>query len=265
MKADRYNRYRIGSYLLMGFGALLLFAALFMDIWEFTHYMLLMLSSTCFIGGVFLFVLGRDEPLNSKFVNRLSTQGISTLGQIIRDQCNYGTALILPTDSKEGRIMQSIPTLNSNGRPARGGHEFVYCDGGTRTLIVPLAAPILEDLKRDNDLTLPSEYSLLMGAIREVCEDTLSVTDRMDIQREGDRVVFTLHNYLLYSGCASLHAASPEFCVLCPCSICSLIACMLAEGLGCGVSLTRTVLDNADRSLRVELSCAFAKETLLPA
>lgn len=265
IKAGRPNNYRIGSYLLISFAALLLMVALFANIWEFTHYILIMVGSTCFIGGVLLFVLGRDEPVNVKFIGRLSTQGISTLGQIIRDQNNHGTALFLPADSREGRVMQSVTAPVSPEIPASEGNGFVYCNGGSRTLITPLASPLLDDLKHDYGLTLPSDYSLLMRAIKELCEETLSITDRMDIRREGDRVILTLHNYLLYSGCASLHATSPGLCTLCPCSICSLIACMIAEGLGCEVSLNRTVLDDTDRSLRVELSCAFAKDTPLPA
>jgi len=95
-----------------------------------------------------------------------------------------------------------------------------YHNGSTGTLSLPLAGSILNTLKRDNDPTLPSNYSPLVGAIREVCEDLLSITDRVDMRRAGDKVTFMLHNYLLLPGCASLQEVSPESCSLCPCSIC---------------------------------------------
>ncbi len=264
MKTDGHNNYRIGAYLLIGFAALLLLAALFANVWEFTHYILLMLCSTCFIGGTFLFVLGKDEPVNAKFVSHLSMQGLSTLDHVIRDLGGYGAAIFLPPDSEDGKVMQFVPT-QPNCRPFLGdGGGFAYHNGITGTLGPPLAGPILDDLKRDNDLILPSDYSLLMGAIREVCEDLLSITDRVSIRREGDTVTFDLHNYLLLPGCASLREASPEFCVLCPCSICSLIACMIAEGLKCEVSLNQVTLDDTGRSPCMRIQYTLTTEADVP-
>lgn len=260
-----YNHYRIGSYLLIGFAPLLILAAILTDPQEYMQSPFLMLSATCFIGGGFLFALSGDKPIDARLAGRLSVQGIPALGHIIRDMGGSGPAVFLPPESEGGRVMQFTSTRSDYRSFATEGDGFAYHNGSTGILTPPLAAPLLDDLKNDNDLALPKDYSLLMGAIREVCEETLSVTEWMDIQREGDRVIFTLHNYLLFSGCASLHAESPEFCMLCPCSICSLIACMIAEGLGCEVSLNRTALEDADHSIRVELSCAFAEKSPLPA
>jgi hypothetical protein len=265
MTMNGYNHYRIGSYLLIGFAPLLILAAVLTDPQEYMQSPFLMLSATCFIGGGFLFALSGDKPIDARLAGRLSVQGIPTLGHIIRDMGGSGPAVFLPPESEGGSVTQFTSTRSDYRSFAAEGGGFTYHNGSTGILTPPLAAPLLDDLKNDSDLALPKDYSLLMGAIREVCEETLSVTEWMDIRREGDRVIFTLHNYLLFSGCASLHAESPEFCMLCPCSICSLIACMIAEGLGCAVSLNRTALDDADRSLRVELSCAFAEKTPLPA
>lgn len=259
MEMDEYRRYRIGSYLLMGFASLLLLAALLTDQWRHLQTPLLMLGVTCFTGGVFLFVLGGSRSVDARLAGRLSLQGIPILGRIIRDLGGYGAAVFLPPESPEGEVMQFIPTQPAC-RPLLGdGGGFAYHDGNTGTMTHPLAAPVFEDLKRDNELTLPSEYSLLMGAVREVCEDVLSVADRVDISREGDTVIVTLHNYLLFPGCAGLRKESPEVCMLCPCSICSLIACMIAEGLRCEVSLNCVTLDDSGRS-----PCMRVRYTLKP-
>jgi hypothetical protein len=254
MEAKGHKNYRIGSYLLIGFASLLLLAALLPKGWDYVQGLLLILSTTCFIGGAFLFALGGDEVIEARLAGQLSVQGIATLRHIVRDQGGSGAAIFLPSDSDDGKVVQFIPT-SSQGRPSVGCQDRVtYCNGASRTLVPPLAAPILEDLKRDNALVIPSEYALLMGAIREVCEDLLSVADNVDIQSEGEVVSLKLHNYLLFSGCASLREASPDLCVLCPCSICSLIACMIAEGLKCEVSLNQITLDESDHSLHIEVS-----------
>jgi hypothetical protein len=132
-------------------------------------------------------------------------------------------------------------------------------------LLAPLASAMLESLHRDYALDLPSEPRLLMGAVREVCEDVLPVARRVDAWRNDGTFTFTLHQYLLFPGCVTRREASPECCSLCPCSICSLIACMMAEGLRCGISLNRVDLDTSDRSLRVELFCIPENEIPVPA
>jgi len=256
MVAKRCKHCRIGSYLLIGFAALLLCAVIFSDP-QYMQNPLLMMSATGFIGGVFLFALSGDESVDARLASRLSLQGISALGGIIRDLGGSGTAVFLPPDGDGGKVMQFIPTQPAC-RPLLGdGGGFSSHNGNTGTLSHPLAASLLEDLKRDDALVLPSEYGPLKSAIQEVCEDLLLVADRVDVRREGGTVIVNLHNYLLFAGCASLREISPEFCMLSPCSICSLIACMLAEGLACEVSLDGVTLDDKAGTRRVEIRYAL--------
>ena len=261
VKMNGHNHYRIGSYFLIGLAALFVLAALLTDPQGYLESPILMLSATSFIGGFFLFALGADESINAGLASQLSMQGIPALNHIIRDMGGYGAATFLPPDSEDGRVMQFVPT-RPNCRPYLGdGGGFAYHNGSTGTLSPPLTGSILDTLKRDNDLTLPSNYSPLMGAIREVCEDLLSITDRVEIRRTDDKVTFTLHNYLLLPGCASLREVSPESCSLCPCSICSLIACMIAEGLKCEVNLDQVTLDDTGRSPRMDIQYTLTPGT----
>jgi len=258
-----HNHYRIGSYLLIGFAALLALVTVLTE--EPQWYLespLLMLSVSAVIAGIFLFALGGDESIDARLAGRLSMQGIPALGHIIQDLGGYGAATILPPGGQDGRVMQFIPTRPDRGATiAMDGGGFAYRNGSTGTLGTPLAAPLLEGLKRENGLTLPGEDNLLMGAIREVCEDLISVAERVEIKREGNTMTFYLHNYLLLPGCISLREVSPEFCTLCPCSICSLIACMIAEGLKCEVSLDQVTLDDTGRSSRMNIQYTLTTGT----
>ncbi|MDV2481662.1 hypothetical protein F8E02_06515 [Methanoculleus sp. Wushi-C6] len=256
MAADRSKHYRIGSYILVGFAVLLFVAVLFADPRRMES-PTLMLSASSFIAGVFLFALDGDASIDARLASRLSLQGISALGGIIRDLGGSGAAVFLPPDGDGGKVMQFIPTQPAFRSVLGDGGGFACHDGSTGTLSRPLAAPILEDLKSSDALVLPSEFGPLMGAVREVCEDLLSVADRVTVKRESDTVLVSLHNYLLYPGCASLRETSPEFCMLSPCSICSLIACMIAEGLACEVSLAGVTLDDAAGSRRMEIRYAL--------
>lgn len=264
MKAHGYNRYKTGSYLLIGFALLLALAAWLTDPGRYLQSPLLMLSATGFIGGIFLFALDGEPAVSARMASRLSMQGIPVLDRIIREQGCSGPAIILPPGGEGGRVMQFIPA-RSSCRPLTENRSGLTCyNGNTGILGPPLAGPLLDDLKRDSDLTLPGEEILLMGAVREVCEDLLSVADRVDARREGNSIIFNLHNYLLLPACVALREERDGFCTLCPCSICSLIACMLAEGLNCAVSLHQVTLDGTDRSTCMRLHYTLAAGTGVP-
>jgi len=264
MTINEYNHYRAGAYLLIGFAPLLILAALLTDPRGYLQSPFLMLSATCFIGGILLFALGGGDSVDARLASRLSMQGILALGDIILDLGGDGAAIFLPPENDGGRVMQFIPirSICSSYQGDRGG--FAHHSGSVGTLNPPLAATILDDLKRDNDLILPREYSLLMGAIREVCEDLLSVTDRVEVRRKGDTVTLDLHNYLLLSACTHRREVSPASCMLCPCSICSLIACMIAEGLGCEVSLSQVALDETARPPLMRVHYTLTKGAGMP-
>jgi len=243
-----YITYKAGSYVLIGVASLLLIAGLLTDRWYYTHYTLLMLGLTGMFGGAFLFTIGRDERVAAQHPDQLSPQRLS-------GQDDHGAAVYLPPDCAGGKVMQFIPADAACRSPAGETDESDYHSGRRGTLIVPQACAVLEDLKRENSLILPREYSLLMGAVREVCEDLLVIADRVDAKREGNVVALQLHNYRFFQNCASHHRKSPGSCILCPCTTCSLLACMVAEGLSSEVRLNRAALDDSDCSLHIELSC----------
>ena len=245
MKIKEYNHYRAGAYLLTGFAPLLILAALLTDP-RGTCKALSHAERPVLSGNPPLCARGGDS-VDTRLASRLSMQGILALGDIILDLGGDGAAIFLPPENDGGRVMQFIPIRSTCRSYQADGGGFTHHSGSVGTLNPPLAATILDDLKRDNDLILPREYSLLMGAIREVCEDLLSVTGRVEVRRKGDTVTLDLHNYLLLSACTHRREVSPASCTLCPCSICSLIACMIAEGLGCEVSLSQVALDETAR------------------
>ena len=260
----RYDRYRLGSFILICFAVLLLSAVLLADPFGVMQNPLTLLSATSFIGGAFLFALGGGRSVDARLANWLSMQGVSTLGSIIHDLGGHGAAVFLPPNGEVGEVMQFIPTQPPSQSLLGDGGGFACHNGITGALYRPLAGPIIEILKREDGLTLPSEYSLLKVAVREVCEDILSVADWVDMKQEGDTVTFTLHNYLFFPGCASLREGSSKFCALCPCSICSLLACMVAEGLKSEVCLDQVILDDTSRSHSMQISYILKKSEGVP-
>jgi len=252
----REKKSRAPAYSFMLFGSLLLALALLTDQPIDVRYILILVGATGFFSGGFLVALGSDRPVEAGLAGEIAAGGALATGTLVHALGGRGNAIFLPPDNEHDRVMQWIPAPASGGMAVMGpGSIFVHRNGIQGIRITPLAGSLVARLKGEYGLVLPAESGLMTGAIREVCEDVLPVARRVDAHTDGDRFVVMLHGYQLSSGCASVHASSPERCLLCPCSTCSLIVCMIAEGLGREVVLERIVLDSAGRSLRVELSC----------
>jgi hypothetical protein len=145
-----------------------------------------------------------------------------------RDSLTY----YLPPEREGDTVLQFVPesTLMQGkeqvdvayigGRPVRGRY------------LVPSGMQLFEMLKRSYALRLPVREEAVLTAIQEVCEDVIEVADRVIPARREGYILIELQNYRLISICTDLKADFPVCCRVHPCPICSLIACMLAEGLG---------------------------------
>jgi hypothetical protein len=67
-------------------------------------------------------------------------------------------------------------------------------------------------------------------------------------------MTITLHGYRLFSGCSEIQSVSPKICTMSPCPTCSLIACIIAQGLQHQTSPEQVFLDAGDRSISLIVS-----------
>jgi hypothetical protein len=188
-----------------------------------------------------------------------SARGISA--RTLQEALNAGESRdcrALPTDSmtyyvppeREGDpVMQFVP---ATATASPGNAQDVAYIGGKSVrgqYVVPSGMQLLELLKRSYSLRLPVREGDVLTAIQEVCEDVIEVADRViPVRREG-YVLVELQNYRLLSICTELKQDFPVCCRVAPCPICSLIACMLTEGLGLTCSLEHVHVEPEARSI----------------
>ena len=162
-----------------------------------------------------------------------------------RDSMTY----YLPPEREGDSVIQFIPASATasgqesadvayiGGRPIRGQYRE------------PSGMQLFEMLKRSYSLRLPVREEAVLTAIQEVCEDVLEVADRViPVRREG-YILIELQNYRLLSICTDIKQDFPVCCRVHPCPICSLIACMLTEGLGLTCSLEHVHIEPDARSI----------------
>ncbi len=131
----------------------------------------------------------------------------------------------------------STEVVSIGGRPVRGHFQ------------VPTGTQLFELLKRSYSLRLPVKEEAVLTAIQEVCEDVLEVADRVIPARREGYILVELQNYRLLSICTELKQDFPVCCRVHPCPICSLIACMLAEGLGLTCTLEHVHVEPEMKSI----------------
>jgi hypothetical protein len=198
----------------------------------------------CVFAGVV--VLNSARGISAKTLQQaLNAGGSVDCRALPRDSMTY----YLPPEREGDSILQFVPaTATSSPQQAK---DVAYIGGKAVTgeYRVPSGMQLFEMLKRSYSLRLPVREEDVLTAIQEVCEDVIEVADRViPVRREG-YILIELQNYRLISICTELKQDFPTCCRVAPCPICSMIACMLTEGLGLTCSLEHVHVDREPRSI----------------
>jgi len=206
--------------------------------------------ATSLVGVVCVFagavVLNSARGISAKTLQEaLNVGGSVDCRALPRDSMTY----YLPPEREGDAIMQFIPaSATSSPQESR---DVAYIGGKpvNGAYVVPSGMQLFEMLKRSYSLRLPVREADVLTAIQEVCEDVIEVADRViPVRREG-YILIELQNYRLLSICTELKQDFPVCCRVHPCPICSLIACMLTEGLGLTCSLEHVHVEPDARSI----------------
>ena len=206
--------------------------------------------ATSLVGVVCVFagavVLNSARGISAKTLQEaLNTGGSVDCRALPRDSITY----YLPPEREGDGIMQFVPAPATASPQESKDVAFIGGKSVHGQYRVPSGMQLFEMLKRSYSLRLPVREEDVLTAIQEVCEDVLEVADRVvPVRREG-YVLIELQNYRLLSICTELKQDFPVCCRVHPCPICSLVACMLTEGLGLTCSLEHVHVEPDARSI----------------
>lgn len=203
-----------------------------------------LMGVVCVFAGVI--VLNSSRGISSRTLQEALNAGQTPdCRGISRDSLTY----YLPPERDGEPVRHFVP--ESTRVPWTGRTEVVYIGGRPVRghFQVPSGMQLFELLKRSYSLRLPEREDAILTAIQEVCEDVLEVADHVIPARKEGYVLVELQNYRLLSICTDLKQDFPVCCRVYPCPICSLIACMLAEGLGLACTLEHVHVEPGVRSI----------------
>jgi|GEM_PF-982275 hypothetical protein len=198
----------------------------------------------CVFAGVV--VLNSARGISSRTLQEaLNAGGSPDCRGLPRDSMTY----YLPPEREGDAVLQFVPAP-ATGTPQQAS-DVAYIGGKPvrGQYRVPSGMQLFEMLKRSYSLRMPVREEDVLTAIQEVCEDVIEVADRVIPVRRDGYVLIELQNYRLLSICTDLKQDFPVCCRVHPCPICSLIACMLTEGLGLTCSLEHVHVEPDARSI----------------
>jgi hypothetical protein len=254
VKFPRLNPYYRASLILIGAAVVLITLAMITNQRDITTAAMVLSALVCLVTGIFIATLSSGEPLDIRYVSLLPVQGSINLARVCADLGIPGSAVILPA-GKDGRTrtVQFNPVSDYDGGVVLGD-SFVAGPSAAGLVTLPSGEPLFLELRKHHQLTLPSDPDALLDLIREVSVDLLEVADRVKNERGDRTITVTMEGYRLIGGCLALSTESPRCCSTQPCPVCSLVACLLAEGLGTVVQVERCSPDAERQSVTAVFS-----------
>ncbi|MDK2974034.1 MAG: hypothetical protein PWP08_405 [Methanofollis sp.] len=230
MKISDLNDTYLAAFLLLGAAAAALVTAALTGRGDLTSATLVLAGFGSFIAGVFLLALYKGEPVDPTVAALLPVQGTVGIATLIADLGVQGDAVFMPP-GEDGVPVQVVPVGADLPSSLPAGSSYVTAVDGDAVVMTPLAAPLLDYLRRSCSLEVPSDRDQLCEAIAEIFGGVLEVAGPATARFEGDNLVVDLRNFTLIDGCLAVRKASPKCCTMVGCPICSLAACVAAEGL----------------------------------
>ena len=239
MKFPRLNPYYKAPLVLVAAAVILVAVAILTDRRDLTSAALVISSMVCLITGIFLATFSGSEPLDTRYMSLLSVQGCINLCRVCADLGISGNACFLPA-GKDGRTLtlQFIPVASYDGSPVQGD-SFVATPDAAGLVTVPSGEPLYREIREQEHLVIPKEMPDLAALLSEVGEEVLEIADKVTTRANGPVITVTMEVYRLIGGCLAVSAESPKCCTTNPCPVCSLLACLLAEGTGSIVQVER--------------------------
>jgi hypothetical protein len=235
--------------------AVLLAAGLFVRSDPQASTVLFLLGTSLFVGALFILTIGPAPSVNRSLAGLLPVQGMVQLGRLYRE-LGAGTRVVTIPPYEGRPLPAEFHPVEKGALSHSGFHQVlqeVTMGGQSGFLVDPQGLPLLLMLRDRHRLVLPGEPDALFGAILEVLADILDVADSVESRYSSTRMTLVLQGYALFDGCRTLTRDDPSCCQRVPCPVCSLICCMIAEGLRSPVEIRAITLDNRTRSVSLQI------------
>ncbi|MDD1660477.1 MAG: hypothetical protein LUQ62_04645 [Methanomicrobiales archaeon] len=216
---------------------------------------LIVASLGLFLTGILLLTFSRSLSPDPVVASLLPVQHqLNTASLLSRSGCR-DPALFIPAPEQAGKVMQFHTLSPDAAGPPRSEAGLARHNREPGILLPPACLPLLKELEGRFHLRIPTDPGRLPQVIREVAEETLEIAARVVATGGTEEIRVDLLQFTLYPGCRAARETSPDVCLRNPCTICSLLACLVVRATGKECRIASVDLD--DRSESVYLVISF--------
>ena len=202
--------------------------------------MLLFLAGAAVIAlAVLLYFLSPARFLRAEVADALALSGTENIEKLLTSLMIDARGVHIPS-AETGMTRLLIPvggTPDETGLPGAGGGFFVRPGGSAGGIALEPPGYRLFAYLRGIGATFTPEG--LENELRDALENSLELTGRVEVRREGDEVHVTAGDLANAGMCAAIRKERPGTCTRTGCPVCSLMACAIVEATG-----RRVVIDH---------------------
>jgi hypothetical protein len=218
--------------------------------------MLIMLAGIAVIAlAILLYYLSPARFLRAEVADALALSGVANIEKLLASLLIEARGVYLPS-AQAGSTRLFVPISGEpdlSGLPPATGRLFVTPGAGAGGIMLEPPGYRLLAYMREIGATFTDEG--IENEVKDALENSLELAGRVTVRREGDEVLVSLGDLANAGMCAAVRKENPGICTQTGCPVCSLVACMIAEGTGRMVRIERVsakgkTLDAAFRLVR---------------
>jgi hypothetical protein len=195
--------------------------------------MLLLLAGVAVIAlAILLYFLSPARFLRAEVSDALALSGMANIDKLLASLLVETRGIYIPA-ARAGTTRLFLPV---SGEPAlaslpsaTGGLFVTPGKGAGGIMLEPPGYRLLAYL-REIGATFSDEG--LENDLKDALENSLELASHAAVRREGDEVRVTMGNLANAGMCEAVRKERPGTCTQTGCPVCSLVACMVAEGTG---------------------------------
>jgi hypothetical protein len=209
--------------------------------------MLLMLTGVTVITlAILLYFLSPARFLRAEVADALGLSGMANIEKLLASLMIEARGVYVPA-AQAGSTRLFIPIYGEQdlaGLPVTGSLFVTPGAGAGGVMLEPPGYRLLSYV-REIGATFTGEG--LENEMKDALENSLELAGRVTVRVEGDEVLVSMGDLANAGMCATVRKESPGICTQTGCPVCSLVACMIAEGTGRMVRIER--VSSKDRTL----------------
>jgi hypothetical protein len=194
--------------------------------------MLLLLTGVAVIAlSILLYFLSPARLLRAEIADAFALSHMANIERLLTSLMTEARGVYVPA-ARAGTTRLFIPVSGKADPASLPQSTGIFVTSGKGTGGIVLEPPGYRLLACLREIGATFTDKGLEDEMKDALKDSLELASHVAVRRKGDEVSVTMGDLANAGMCADIRKESPGTCTRTGCPVCSLVACMIAEGTG---------------------------------